>query len=300
MNVSHAQLSLRTKDWWREISWLGIGGWMDDVLFINILIITLVWRCFSPFSIFLSFLSVSSLAALMSCCTWCLPWCCKLDRVVSSGRSPSFRAGGGASLAVRDPIPGTSQQAVSPPTSRSFLGRFGIRKPSLLSLSSATSNVSGAPVSPHTYENRTFSLDDLLRPSRSMRSKWWNFSLFSYHHVEVPSRQSQSFGGKRWNLFMSIKNSPKISNEGIIIRIRQDEWRGPHANPIQFMQCRKRMNTALILLIWQELQVPTEEETILSRSVVTRPRNSRSSSNSFPPEVALWTENPNPSLQSPH
>ncbi|OXA61797.1 Protocadherin Fat 1 [Folsomia candida] len=64
---------------------------------------------------------------------------------------------------------GTSQQqAVSPPASRSFLGRIGIRKPSLLSLSSATSNVSGTGASPHSYENRTFSLDDLLRPSRSM------------------------------------------------------------------------------------------------------------------------------------
>jgi len=95
---------------------------------------------------------------------------------IVSGRSPSsFRAGGGSSLGIREPIPGTSQQAVSPPPSRSFLGRFGIRKPSLLSLSSATSNVSVAAVSPHTYENRTFSLDDLLRPSRSMMSKYLRF-----------------------------------------------------------------------------------------------------------------------------
>jgi hypothetical protein len=88
-----------------------------------------------------------------------------------SGRSPSsIRIGGGSS--VRESVPGTSSQlATSPQTSRTFLGRFGIRKPSLLSLSSATS-VSVAATSPHTYENRTFSLDDLLRPSRSsMMSK---------------------------------------------------------------------------------------------------------------------------------
>jgi hypothetical protein len=102
-----------------------------------------------------------------------------------SGRSPSsFRAGGGSSLGIREPIPGTSQQAVSPPTSRSFLGRFGIRKPSLLSLSSATSNVSVAAVSPHSYENRTFSLDDLLRPSRSMMSKFVNH-LMSVLHTNI-------------------------------------------------------------------------------------------------------------------
>lgn len=74
-------------------------------------------------------------------------------------------------LGIRDAIPGTSQQAASPPTTRSFLGRLGIRKPSLLSLSSATSNVSATVASPHTYENRTFSLDDLLRPSRGMLRK---------------------------------------------------------------------------------------------------------------------------------
>ncbi|CAL8100723.1 unnamed protein product [Orchesella dallaii] len=83
----------------------------------------------------------------------------------------SVRTGGALGpgpLGIRDAIPGTSQQAASPPTTRSFLGRLGIRKPSLLSLSSATSNVSATVASPHTYENRTFSLDDLLRPSRGM------------------------------------------------------------------------------------------------------------------------------------
>ena len=98
-------------------------------------------------------------------------WIWLSDGVVS-GRSPSsIRIGSGSGVAVKDPVPGTSQQSNSPPTSRSFLGRFGIRKPSLLSLSSATSAVSVTASSPHQYENRTFSLDDLLRPTRSMMSK---------------------------------------------------------------------------------------------------------------------------------
>ncbi|CAG7720057.1 unnamed protein product [Allacma fusca] len=105
-----------------------------------------------------------------------LVWCLKrhfpekLDKLLNDDldRNRGISWGSGGGISVREPVPGTSQQSSSPPTSRSFLGRFGIRKPSLLSLSSATSAVSVTASSPHQYENRTFSLDDLLRPTRSM------------------------------------------------------------------------------------------------------------------------------------
>lgn len=71
-----------------------------------------------------------------------------------TGRTPSLREQMSSSLYTSAPVPVPPTNVGGPP--RTLFGRLGIRKPSLLSLTS--------PLVPPAPTARTFSLDDLLKP----------------------------------------------------------------------------------------------------------------------------------------
>lgn len=73
----------------------------------------------------------------------------------------------GVATAVNVSQPNT---ATSSPNPRTLLGRLGIRKPSLFSLTS--------PLQP-THTARTFSLDDLFKPSSSSKTNPVTASSFT-------------------------------------------------------------------------------------------------------------------------
>lgn len=86
-------------------------------------------------------------------CVYLNPYSC-LSSGHISGRTPSMREQLSGSLYASNPVPVPPASTTGPP--RTLFGRLGIRKPSLLSLTS--------PLVPPAHTARTFSLDDLLKP----------------------------------------------------------------------------------------------------------------------------------------
>lgn len=80
--------------------------------------------------------------------------------------------------------------ATTPGTARTIFGRLGIRKPSILSLSSPHANAAGGESTA-----RTFSLDDLLRPPprRKTDRKYFRYNENSFKILNEINRNVSKF-----------------------------------------------------------------------------------------------------------